>query len=167
MECPCGSGRSHADCCEPYLTGAAWPETAEALMRARYSAFATGRVEFIRESHEPGSRDEVDDDATRQWSQSAEWQGIEVLATDGGGPDDDEGTVEFVAHYSVKGTAHPHHEVATFQRGDDGRWYFVDGVVAGAGTYRREQPKVGRNDPCPCGSGRKYKKCHGGPGAAT
>jgi hypothetical protein len=28
-------------------------------------------------------------------------------------------------------------------------------------TVRREEPKVGRNDPCPCGSGKKYKKCHG------
>ena len=28
-------------------------------------------------------------------------------------------------------------------------------------TYRRNQPKVGRNDPCPCGSGKKYKQCHG------
>ena len=26
---------------------------------------------------------------------------------------------------------------------------------------KREEPKVGRNDPCPCGSGKKYKKCHG------
>ena len=28
-------------------------------------------------------------------------------------------------------------------------------------TVRHDQPKVGRNDPCPCGSGKKYKKCHG------
>ncbi|RLL53011.1 preprotein translocase subunit SecA [Mariprofundus sp. EBB-1] len=28
-------------------------------------------------------------------------------------------------------------------------------------TYKREHPKVGRNDPCPCGSGKKYKQCHG------
>src|SRR5262245_18169305 len=28
-------------------------------------------------------------------------------------------------------------------------------------TFKREEPKVGRNDPCPCGSGKKYKKCHG------
>jgi hypothetical protein len=28
-------------------------------------------------------------------------------------------------------------------------------------TVKREEPKVGRNDPCPCGSGKKYKKCHG------
>ncbi len=28
-------------------------------------------------------------------------------------------------------------------------------------TVRRTEPKVGRNDPCTCGSGKKYKKCHG------
>ncbi|MFH0952742.1 MAG: preprotein translocase subunit SecA [Verrucomicrobiota bacterium] len=28
-------------------------------------------------------------------------------------------------------------------------------------TIKRDEPKVGRNDPCPCGSGKKYKKCHG------
>jgi preprotein translocase subunit SecA len=32
--------------------------------------------------------------------------------------------------------------------------------------YRRTEPKLGRNDPCFCGSGRKYKKCHGAPGQA-
>ncbi len=31
--------------------------------------------------------------------------------------------------------------------------------------YRREVPKVGRNDPCYCGSGQKFKKCHGAAGA--
>ena len=31
-------------------------------------------------------------------------------------------------------------------------------------TVRREAPKVGRNDPCPCGSGRKFKQCCGAPG---
>ena len=30
-----------------------------------------------------------------------------------------------------------------------------------SGTIRREEPKIGRNDPCPCGSGKKYKKCCG------
>ena len=34
-----------------------------------------------------------------------------------------------------------------------------------AATVRRDRPKVGRNDPCPCGSGKKYKKCHGRAGA--
>ncbi len=40
----------------------------------------------------------------------------------------------------------------------------ADGAAQAAAkqkTVRRDQPKVGRNDPCPCGSGKKYKKCHG------
>jgi preprotein translocase subunit SecA len=37
----------------------------------------------------------------------------------------------------------------------------VGGDDAPVQTIRREEPKVGRNDPCPCGSGKKYKKCHG------
>jgi uncharacterized protein len=32
-------------------------------------------------------------------------------------------------------------------------------------TVHRSEPKVGRNDPCPCGSGKKFKKCHGGAAA--
>ncbi|MGA1523171.1 MAG: SEC-C metal-binding domain-containing protein, partial [Planctomycetota bacterium] len=50
--------------------------------------------------------------------------------------------------------------MASFQK-IDGRYYFVDGVIVGPGTFRREAPKVGRNDPCPCGSGKKHKKCCG------
>jgi preprotein translocase subunit SecA len=37
----------------------------------------------------------------------------------------------------------------------------VGGDDAVPKTVRRDEPKVGRNDPCPCGSGKKYKKCHG------
>jgi preprotein translocase subunit SecA len=37
----------------------------------------------------------------------------------------------------------------------------VGGDDAAIKTVRRDEPKVGRNDPCPCGSGKKYKKCHG------
>ncbi len=35
----------------------------------------------------------------------------------------------------------------------------AEDVVAPEEPFRREAPKVGRNDPCPCGSGKKYKKC--------
>ena len=48
-----------------------------------------------------------------------------------------------------------------FFRREDGRWYYVDGNVHGQDPYRRETPKIGRNEPCPCGSGKKYKKCCG------
>ncbi|MEP0843162.1 MAG: SEC-C domain-containing protein [Phycisphaerae bacterium] len=37
----------------------------------------------------------------------------------------------------------------------------AQGEAAKPVTIRRDQPKIGRNDPCPCGSGKKYKQCHG------
>ena len=160
MSCPCRSGKTLEECCGPFLNGTAWPSTAEALMRARYSAFATGNVDFIHESHEPASRGDLDREQTEAWSSRSEWNGFDVLSVDAGGVDDDQGTVEFVAHYAIDGNAHEHHEIATFSKIDD-KWYFVDGVVAGQQTFRREGPKVGRNDPCPCGSGKKFKKCCG------
>jgi len=164
MTCPCGSGAAYDACCAPFHRGEAWPDTAEGLMRARYSAFAERQFDFLTESLAPRARDEADPEATRSWAERAEWLGFDVLRTEAGGPGDVEGVVEFVARYAVEGRSYDHHEVATFER-IDGRWYFVDGTVAGPGTYRREAPKVGRNDPCPCGSTRKFKKCCGAPGA--
>ena len=37
----------------------------------------------------------------------------------------------------------------------------IGGDDAPVSTVRRDEPKVGRNDPCYCGSGKKFKKCHG------
>ncbi|MDQ5980957.1 MAG: motif domain protein, partial [Verrucomicrobiota bacterium] len=51
-------------------------------------------------------------------------------------------------------------EIALFGR-DEGRWVYTGQVDEPGKTVRRETPKVGRNDPCPCGSGKKYKKCCG------
>jgi preprotein translocase subunit SecA len=56
------------------------------------------------------------------------------------------------------------------QRREERRSQRFTGVVTGGadgGTVRREQAKVGRNEPCPCGSGKKYKQCHGRPGVRT
>jgi len=89
-----------------------------------------------------------------------------VLATQAGGETDDEGVVEFVARYTVDGQPTYHHERATFRR-HDGRWHLWDGELVTQAPVRRDAPKVGRNDPCPCGSGRKFKQCHGREAAAT
>ncbi|MDH5490482.1 MAG: YchJ family metal-binding protein, partial [Myxococcales bacterium] len=62
MNCPCGSGSKQNECCGPLMQGEAQAETAEALMRSRYSAFAVGNVEYIVATHHPESRDEVDPD---------------------------------------------------------------------------------------------------------
>lgn len=155
--CPCASGKKFADCCGPYLSGAALPPTAEALMRSRYSAFATGTVDYLEETLLPGTRDDFDRQAAADWAASSEWTGLQVRQTEKGGTSDDEGYVEFVALFRQEGVDKVHHETGHFQR-QDGRWYYVDGAM---GTRPRTVEKVGRNEPCPCGSGKKYKKCCG------
>ena len=158
--CPCGSGADYLSCCEPYHSGRQYPPTAEALMRSRYSAFAKHRLAYIEETIHPGARGRHDMDSTRDWAIGSDWLGLSVLATEAGGKDDDEGTVEFIARYRSKGEDVDHHERARFRR-QDGRWYFLEGKLQGEAPIERPDEKVGRNDPCPCGSGRKYKKCCG------
>lgn len=160
-ECPCGSGRSHAHCCGPFVDGGAEPATAEALMRARYTAHTLADIDYIVRTHDPAGREDIDREATRRWAERAEWLGLELLRTEAGGPGDAAGTVEFVAHFRERGERRRHHEVAEFRRDEDGHWRFVDGQPPQPATVRRASPRVGRNDPCPCGSGRKYKKCCG------
>ncbi|MEE2887350.1 MAG: YchJ family protein [Planctomycetota bacterium] len=156
-QCPCNSGNQKTACCGPIIEGARNAETAAELMRSRYTAFATQEINYLKSSHDPETRDQFDEEQTRQWSGKAEWSGFEILNQQDGGPDDDSGIVEFVAHYAIEGEAIGHHEISEFRR-RDGVWFFHDGREVPI-TVRRETPKIGRNDPCPCGSGKKYKKC--------
>ena len=165
MNCPCGNPLPIDECCGPLIAGDRLPETAEALMRSRYTAFATGEIDYIHDTHDQNSTEELDRDATRAWSQKSEWIGFELLGIEGGGADDDTGKVEFIARYRMQGDEYAHHETATFER-NEGRWFFLDGEMAAAETFRRTSQKVGRNEACPCGSGKKYKRCCGKGGVA-
>ncbi len=158
--CPCKSGKTFGECCGPIIAGTAKAETAEALMRARYSSYVTGDVEFLKTSATEAGRAEFDEESSRAWSKAAEWHGLEIIKTEGGGPGDDRGVVEFRALYTANGEFCNHHEVSQFVREADG-WKFTDGELVGETPIVREEPKVGRNDLCPCGSGKKYKKCCG------
>lgn len=163
--CPCGSGQAAAACCARYFAtkdgpGEAWPPTAEAMMRSRYSAYALGAIDHILATHHPDASSDVDVKSTEQWSREAKWLGLEIVSTEAGGDDDQTGGVEFIARYEINGVPLAHHEKAQFRR-HAGRWYYWDGQMVKTRPVVREQPKVGRNDPCPCGSGSKYKKCHG------
>lgn len=158
--CPCGSGLQFENCCEPYLLERKAEPTAEALMRARYTAYALCAIDYLYKTSGPKIRRQFDAEGSKKWSESSEWTGIDIIAKEGGGEDDETGTVEFVAHYSAKKLDFNHHEVAQFRR-IDGKWRFIDGKIIGPDPLRRDEPKVGRNDPCPCGSGKKYKKCCG------
>ena len=158
--CPCKSGKTFGECCGPIIAGTAKAETAEALMRARYSSYATGDVGFLKTSMVEEAQADFDEASSKAWSEAARWHGLEIISTEKGGPADDEGAVEFRALYTANGEFCNHHEVATFVKDRSG-WKFEDGDLVGETPTVREEPKVGRNDPCPCGSGKKYKKCCG------
>ncbi len=158
--CPCGSNDSFESCCGPLIAGEVVAPTAEALMRSRYTAYTNGAVDYIKQTMHKSTLHTFDEEAARRWSKEAEWKGLEIKTVRQGRESDREGEVEFVATYLQDGEEFLHHELATFKK-EGKKWFFVDGEQIGRGTYIRETPKVGRNEPCPCGSGLKFKKCCG------
>jgi len=154
-KCPCGSGKNLDQCCGPIIAGgpAASPE---AMMRSRYSAYVLNETKHLENSLAPEARKDFDMAATESWAKAVEWLSLSILSTSAG---DQEGRVEFAAKFRQDGTEHTHHEDSRF-RLHEGNWLYVDGNII-RNPVVRQGPKVGRNDPCPCGSGKKYKQCHG------
>lgn len=120
--CPCGTGRRYADCCGPLHAQQAQAQTAEELMRSRYSAYARGDSDHVFRTWHPRTR--PGDVSTHD---DLRWEGLEVLDTHAGGPTDDEGTVEFRATYRVGTQRAVLHERSTFTR-RGGRWVYLDGA---------------------------------------
>jgi SEC-C motif-containing protein len=156
--CFCGSNVTYSKCCEPIIGGVQPAETAEQLMRARYSAYVGAQMDFIFETTHPDHRQGYDHEGTKEWAESSEWLGLEIVTTKQGGLKDDTGEVEFIARFREKGALREHHENAQFQKDGEG-WYFTEGSMVKAQPITVN--KIGRNDPCTCGSGLKYKKCCG------
>ena len=158
QQCYCQSGKPFAECCEPLIKGTASPPTAEALMRSRYTAYVLEDIPYLARSLHPKERDDFDEAGAAKWARDADWQGLEIVRTEQGGADDSKGQVEFKVSYKSHGSACVHHELAEFRK-VDGKWYFYDGKMINSPPSRRTEPRIGRNEPCPCGSGKKYKKC--------
>ena len=158
--CPCGSGQPEHACCGAYLAGARAP-TALALMRSRYTAFVRGAIDYLLATHDPATRGTVDVAGVTRWSRETSWGGLEILATERGGPEDDTGIVEFVATGVTRGTPFRQRERSRFRK-LDGAWVYSAGdIVPEPREPVRRASTAGRNDPCPCGSGKKFKRCHG------
>lgn len=146
LSCPCGSSQLFTNCCRPYLMGDLLPETAEALMRSRYTAYSQANIEYIMQTMCGPAAQHFNPEQAREWAAAAEWQKLQVIKA--WQVSAEKAFVEFVASYRLK--QHPHllHEVSEFHR-VEGRWYYVTGIT----------PKVSRNELCPCGSGKKAKRC--------
>ncbi|MDQ1363368.1 MAG: motif domain protein [Pseudomonadota bacterium] len=145
--CPCGSRLQLEECCLPRISGQAPAGSAEALMRSRYTAYVLGRADYLAASWHPSTRP-----PQLSVSGDIEWSGLEVLACQSGSATDSRGRVEFIARYRQQGRSGQVHENSRFVQ-EQGRWFYLDGDL--------KTVVSGRNAPCTCGSGKKFKKCCG------
>ena len=157
--CPCGSGAVYASCCAPYIAGEAPAPTAQALMRSRYTAHVKLAAEYLNATQRGQRLATFSRMDMEHSARSMRWVGLKVVAASGGGEGDKEGTVEFIASFEKDGQPGTHHEKSSFVR-DGQAWLYTSGKNPQK-PVRRDAVKVGRNQPCPCGSGKKYKRCCG------
>ena len=156
--CACGSGQTFETCCGRYITGEPAPSP-EALMRARYVAFKLGNLDFIEATCTEEGLQSLNRLEMEKALPNTQFQGFELRGTTYGGENDDDGSVHFAFRYKFGGKEMSQAEIAHFRR-VDGRWlYDYSEVNPKSAPVRVES--VGRNEPCPCGSGKKYKKCCG------
>jgi SEC-C motif-containing protein len=124
--CPCTSKATLDRCCGPYLSGARLPESAELLMRSRFSAYALGKVDYLIQTTSLAGRDALDREELKTYCRNIRCVGLKILAREAGGPGDETGTVKFHASLQVNGKRHLHVELSRFVR-EEGCWRYVDG----------------------------------------
>jgi len=158
--CPCGSKADYHHCCFPIIKGEVKAKTAEQLMRSRYSAYAKHEIDHLFKSYHPDRRKIFDRKAIQEFSITPKWLGLEIIETTDGQENDIWGQVEFIARFKIKNASQFMHEKSNFQKIDDD-WFYVDGISMPIKQVVRSTKNIGRNDPCPCGSHKKFKKCCG------
>jgi SEC-C motif-containing protein len=126
--CPCCSGLPYARCCEPLHLGIKAPETAEKLMRSRFSAYAAGNAAYLAATTAAGQRETLDMREIKEYCRSLRCVGLEILGHQAGGPEDSIGEVTFRAKLVLNGRRFLHRERSRFVR-EEGRWVYLDGDV--------------------------------------
>lgn len=143
--CICGNSKPFSECCEPIINLSREPQTPEELMRSRYSAYTLAEGSYLLYSTTKENR-YVDDVALiEEFANSVEWLKLDVLNAK-------ENIVEFKAYYRDADGIAILHEKSNFIK-EDGIWKYKDGTLYNS--------KIERNESCPCGSGKKFKKCCG------
>lgn len=150
--CPCGSKKVDKYCCAMYISGTKKPETAEKLMRSRYTAFYQGNVDYLVATLHPEKRTSQDKEELTKSINHTKWLSLTIISTQKGSKRDTTGIVEFEAIYQLDEPGQLH-ERSRFVK-SNGQWFYVDGDIL-PGTIPK--PK----DPCWCGSNKKYRQCHG------
>ena len=153
--CRCGSAKTYPNCCEPFLNLQTKADTAEQLMRSRFSAFSLHKTQYLIDSLHPSKRQAEEESSLQQSIQNTCWIQLNILQCQQGKKGDSQGTVEFTASFEENGEFYQLHEESNFIY--DQQWYYTEGD----NKVMPIKLKFGRNDLCWCHSGKKYKKCHG------
>lgn len=122
--CPCGSGHRPLDCCTGLILHGGEAQTAEQLMRSRYTAHTLLAIDYLWQTWSPQERAASSPEAIREWAGSCQWLGLEILACEKGLADDNEGSVTFCAHYRLDGRERHHLEKSLFRR-EAGLWRYL------------------------------------------
>ena len=147
INCPCNPAVKFADCCQPFLQGDCLCQTPVELMRSRYSAFVCHNSSYLLATwHKTTKPQDLD------LTNTPEWLGLQIIKTSITG---EKGFVEFRASFRSAGGLDFLHESSCFVY-ESGQWLYVDGKI-----HPGQRKKDGRNQPCSCGSGKKYKRCCG------
>ena len=166
--CPCGSKKRFTDCCLLIISGEIKAETAEQLMRSRYSAYATNNAQYIFDTYALKSKQAQSVEEISAWAKSTTWLSLEVvpceplsyeqlsvsLLTTDPSLTKSLPTVRFTATYLVDNTLWKMSETSKFVKELD-EWRYLDGDI----TEHNKVREIKRNDLCPCGSRKKFKKC--------
>lgn len=147
--CYCQSGKDYTQCCEPFHLRDKIPETAEQLMRSRYSAYQLVNIAYIVETTVPNQQKFLAQLAMKEWGESTKWAGLHIVKHL---PNLSKihSQVEFKAFFETEDGRQVHHEISLFVK-IEYRWFFVDPTV----------PLPNQKQSCICGSGKKFKHCCG------
>ncbi|TBR38065.1 zinc chelation protein SecC [Marinomonas agarivorans] len=162
-KCPCGSDLLYDACCGVFHNTSVTAPTAEALMRSRYSAFYLKNFNYIESTQQlPDAPDQSAQDI-KEANETTQWLKLEVLETIGGQEQDEEGMVAFSAHFKEGRHTGKLQERSLFKKVNN-QWFYISGeheVKQQTPLVTPAEMKLGRNEPCHCGSGKKFKKCCG------
>lgn len=148
MFCYCGSAKNFIQCCQPYLTGTALPESSLLLMRSRYSAYCIKAIDYLYATSHPDSRAANSPEQIAQFANSVHFLSLQILPV----KKHLDTEVSFYVRYLQQNMVLGMQETSRFVLLD--KWYYVDGKLT-----EHIESKIGRNNLCPCLSGLKYKHC--------
>lgn len=123
MNCPCGIGKPYAHCCGIFIRNQKKPETPEALMRSRYTAYTQANIDYITRTMKGPAKLRFDPKRAYRWAKQVEWLKLEIITTS---TQFSEGVVEFIAYFKEQGKINTMHEISHFHY-ENGEWYYVDG----------------------------------------